>query len=324
MDRLEEMRTFVQVADAAGITGAAERLGIAKSAVSRRITELEARLRAQLFQRSTRRFSLTDAGRHFYEVCRRILDEVDEAEAMAGRVHRQLEGPLRVAAPLSFGLLHLMPALAAFMEAHPGLDFDLDFNDRQVDLLRDGFDMAIRIGDLPDSTLVARRLAPVRSVLCAAPSLLARMGPPASPESLTDYPCLIYTNSPDAGRWHCRDAAGRERTVEVGIRARANSGDALKALAVAAAGIALLPSFLLRDALDTGSLEAVLPEYHWPVVHAHALYPQARHVSQRVRALIDFLAARFADQPYWDCPRAAPPGIPAGPRTAAPAAPPAP
>lgn len=300
VDRLEEMRTFIQVADARGITGAAERLGVAKSAVSRRIAELEGRLKAQLFQRSTRRFSLTDAGRRFYEACRRILDEVDDAEAMAGQVHRQLEGPLRVATPLSFGLLHLLPALTEFMEAHPGLTFDLDFSDRRVDLLRDGFDLAIRIGALPDSTLVARRLAPVRSLVCAAPTLLARLGSPETPESLAHYPCLVYTNSPDAGHWSCHDIRDEEHVVPVAVRARANSGDALRALAIAGAGVAMLPSFLLRDAIDSGALMPILTEYRWPVVHVHALYPQARHVSQRVRAFIDFLAERFADGPYWD------------------------
>ncbi len=178
MDRLEEMRTFVGVVEAGSITGAAERLGIAKSAVSRRLADLEERLSVQLFRRTTRRLDLTDTGRSFYERCLRILADVEEAELAVSQEHGDLRGRLRVAVPLSFGLNHLGPAIDAFLRTHPGIEFDLDLNDRQVDLLAEGFDLAVRIADLEDSTLIARRLAPVRHVVCASPAYLAEHGTP--------------------------------------------------------------------------------------------------------------------------------------------------
>ena len=169
MDRFEEMRTFVAVVEARGITAAAERLGIAKSAISRRLADLEERLSVQLFRRTTRRMSLTDSGQGFYARCLRLLADLDEAELAVSEDHAMLRGRLRVAVPLSFGLGHLSAAVDAFLRAHPDLIFDLDLNDRQVDLLAEGFDLAVRIADLQDSTLIARRLAPVRHVVCASP-----------------------------------------------------------------------------------------------------------------------------------------------------------
>jgi DNA-binding transcriptional LysR family regulator len=206
MDRLEEMRTFVGVVEAGSITGAAERLEIAKSAVSRR---LEERLSVQQFRRTTRRLDLTDTGRSFCERCLRILADVEEAELAVSQEHGDLQGRLRVAVPLSFGLNHLGPAIDAVLRTHAGIEFDLDLNDRQVDLLAEGFDLAVRIAELEDSTLIARRLAPVRHVVCASPAYLAEHGAPHSPPDLAEHDCLIYANAPNPGLCAYTDPDGR-------------------------------------------------------------------------------------------------------------------
>jgi DNA-binding transcriptional LysR family regulator len=300
MDRLEEMQTFTRVVEAGSISGAAERLGVGKSAVSRRLADLEERLGVQLFRRTTRRLDLTDTGRSFYERCLRILDDVDEAESAVSEAHGTLRGRLRVAVPLSFGLNHLVPAFADFMATHPGLVLDLDFNDRQVDLLAEGFDAAVRIADLGDSSLIARRLAPIRHLVCASPAYLTRHGVPQTPESLAEHPCLVYANAPTPGLWSWTDATGQRRSVRVKAVLQANNGDCLREAAEAGLGIAMEPSFILYRAIEAGRLRPVLTEYDWPRLAAHVVYPRTRHLSRRVRALVDFLAERFAGVPYWD------------------------
>jgi len=300
MDRLEEMRTFVGVVEAGSITGASERLGIAKSAVSRRLADLEERLSVQLFRRTTRRLDLTDTGRSFYERCLRILADVEEAELAVSQEHGDLQGRLRVAVPLSFGLNHLGPAIDAFLRTHPGIEFDLDLNDRQVDLLAEGFDLAVRIAELADSTLIARRLAPVRHVVCASPAYLAEHGTPHSPVELAEHNCLIYANAPNPGVWAYTDSTGRQGSVQVRARLRANNGDCLRQAAEDGHGIVLEPSFIVHRAIEARKLRPILTEFQWPTIYAHAVYPRTRHLSRRVRAFVDFLAERFTGVPYWD------------------------
>lgn len=300
MDRFEDMRTFVEVADAGSISAAAERLHRAKSAVSRRIADLEDRLGAQLFRRTTRALNLTDTGRGYLERCRRILEDVAEAELAVSRDHGTLRGQLRVAAPMSFGLKHLGPAINEFQERHPQVTFDLDLNDRQVDVMAEGFDLALRIADLPDSSLVARRLAPVRMVLCASPTYLANRGIPNRPQDLADHDCLSYTNLPDPTRWVFREPAGDPGSVRIHPQIAANNGDFLLQAAIAGRGIAYQPTFIAFEPIRDGQLVPVLEDYDWPGVNAYVIYPQSRHLSQRVRAFVDFLAERFAGTPYWD------------------------
>ena len=197
MARLEELETFVQVVESGNFTRAADRLSVAKSAVSRRVADLEARLGAQLFRRTTRRLNLTDTGRGFYERAARILADLEEAELAVSQEHGTLRGSLRVAAPLTFGLRHLGPAIREFADLHPEVVFDLDFNDRQIDVIQEGVDVAVRIARLEDSTLVARRLAPVRLTVCASPGFLDRHGSPRVPADLASMPCLTYSVAPD-------------------------------------------------------------------------------------------------------------------------------
>lgn len=300
MARLEELETFVRVVEAGSISGAADRLGIAKSAVSRRITELEQRLGAQLFRRTTRSLNLTDTAEQFYSRCVRILADVEEAEQSVSDTHGTLRGRLRVAAPLSFGLLHLASAITDFKEQHPEVCFDLDFNDRQVDLLVEGIDVALRIANLPDSSLMARRLAPINMLTCASPEYLQRHGVPDSPEQLSQHRCMTYSLAEDPQHWLFIDASGASIRVPVTSYLQANNGDFMSQMAIAGMGITRQPTFILFRAIQQGLLVPILEQFQSPVLNAYAVYPQTRHLSQRVRAFVDFLATRYAGIPYWD------------------------
>ncbi len=300
MDRFADMQTFVRVVESGSLSAAADRLDIAKSAVSRRLAELEQRLGVQLFHRTTRRLHLTDSGRSFYERCVRILEEVNEAESSVSVAHREIRGALRVALPLSFGLLHLAPAIQTFMQHYPAVEFDLDFNDRQVDLLREGFDVAIRIAQLADSSLMARRLVAIRHVVCASPEYLARHGIPRQPADLARHACLAYSNLPNPGVWNYRDKNGRQATVSVPVRLKANNGDFLQRAAMAGEGLIMQPTFYVHEAIREGRLVPVLRELGWPEISAYALYPATRHLSSRVRTFVDFLADTFAGTAPWD------------------------
>jgi DNA-binding transcriptional LysR family regulator len=300
MARLENMETFVRVVEAGTISGAADRLGVAKSVVSRRIADLEERLGAQLFRRTTRRLNLTDTARGFYDRCLRILADVEEAEDAVSDEHGTLRGRLRVAMPLSFGLMHLSPAIDDFIEKHPQVEFDLDFNDREVDLLAEGFDVGLRIGRLADSSFIARRLATINSALCASPGYLETHGIPLVPEDLRSHACMTYSNLPDPALWSFLEPGGKEVQVRVTSRLMANNGGFLRDAAIAGQGIVLQPTFICYQALQAGQLVSLLTGYSCPGINAYAIYPQTRHLSRRVRAFVDFLADRFAGIPYWD------------------------
>lgn len=300
MDRFADMQMFVKVVETASISAAADRLDVAKSAVSRRLAELEARLGVQLFQRTTRRLNLTDSGRSFYERCLRILADLDEAEQSVSQQHAALSGKLRVALPLSFGLLHLAPMINAFAAAHPELEFDLDFNDRQIDLMQEGFDLAVRIAQLTDSSLIARRIAPVRHMACASPSYIAQHGAPKAPQELANHTCLGYSNLATPDIWTYSDAKNNTSRVKVPLKLRANNGDFLCRAAVAGQGIILQPTFYMADAICRGELVPILRDIQWPEVNAYAVYPPTRHLSTRVRAFVDYLVAQFSGEPYWD------------------------
>jgi DNA-binding transcriptional LysR family regulator len=300
MDRFADMQMFVRVVETGSISAAAERLEIAKSAVSRRLAELESRLGAQLLHRTTRRLNLTDSGRAYLERAQTILADLAEAEAAVSQAHTALKGRLRVALPLSFGLLHLAPLIESFMALHPDVEFDLDFNDRQIDLMQEGFDLAIRIANLPDSSLIARRLAPIRHVLSASPAYLAKHGTPIRPQDLKDHVCLAYSNLANPGVWHYRTPDGVAGSMQVPIKLKANNGDFLCQAALAGHGLILHPSFYLRDALRSGTLVPLLTDIIWPELNVYAVYPPTRHLSSRVRAFVDFLAQRLAGVPAWD------------------------
>jgi DNA-binding transcriptional LysR family regulator len=300
MDRLETLESFVAVVETGSFTAAADRLEIAKSAVSRRVAALEERLGAQLIARTTRRLNLTDAGRAFYDRGVRILADLDEAESAVQAVQGELRGRLRIALPLSFGVRHMCAPIAEFMRQHPRVTFELDLNDRRVDLVEEGADLAIRIGHLGDSSLIARRLFESRIVVCASRDYLERRGTPASPEELADHDCMVYSNVGDPQRWRYTDDAGRDAAVDVNVVMRVSSGDFILDAAAHGLGICMLPAFIAGDAVRRGELVPILSDVVWPTAPAWALYPPARHLSRRVRAFIDFVAERFAGVPYWD------------------------
>jgi len=300
MDRFEDMRCFVAVAEALSVTGAARQMSLAPSAVSRRLRDLEGRLGVQLLSRTTRRMSLTEAGETFYRRSRQILGDLDMAEAEVADARNGLTGQLRLAAPLSFGLAHLAPIVTDFMAEHPGLRFDLDLSDRQVDLVGEGFDLAVRIGTLADSTLIARRLIEVRMVVCAAPALIAAHGLPRRAEDLRAMPALCYAGSGRGDIWRYRDPQGKPGSVQVTQRLRVNNGEMARDAAIAGLGVVIEPSFIVHRALAEGHLVTLLTDHAWPRIAVHVVYPETRHLSSRARMFIDVLGARLGPRPAWE------------------------
>jgi DNA-binding transcriptional LysR family regulator len=299
MENLTGMAIFARVVEAEGFSAAARQLGLSKSAVSKQVARLEDRLGARLLNRTTRRLSLTEVGAAFYERCARILAEAEAAERAVTRLQAEPRGTLRVNAPMSFGVRHVAPAIPAFVARYPDVSVDISLTDRLVDLVDEGYDLAIRIANLPDSSLVARRLAPARFVVCASPDYLARHGAPAQPRDLARHNCLTYSYAAVGDEWRLRGPDGEVR-VRVTGTVRANNGDVLRAAALGGLGIVVMPTFLVGDALRSGALASVLPDYRVRETAIHAVYPHGRHLSAKVRAFVDFLVERFGPQPYWD------------------------
>lgn len=301
MGRFDEMQAFVRVVENGGITAAAQRLGLAKSAVSRRLQDLENRLGVQLLQRTTRRISLTEDGRMFYERCLRILDELEEAERSVSSEQQRVHGLLRIAAPLSFTLRHLSPLFDEFLHRYPEVRMELDVQDREINVIEEGVDLTIRIGKLDDSSLVAKRLAPVSFVVCASPAYLERSGEPEHPEELVIHQGLAYGHLSDQRQWTLFDNHGEAHTVMPQIRMRANNGDLMLDALLAGLGIALMPTFICHRELADGRLRQILQNYTIGETAAvYALYPSRRHLPLRVRVFIDFLAERLGDNPPWE------------------------
>ncbi|MCS6877619.1 MAG: LysR family transcriptional regulator [Geminicoccaceae bacterium] len=299
MDRLELLEAFLAVAEAGSFTGGAARLGVARALVSKRIAALERLLGARLIARTTRRVGLTPEGSALLVRARRILGDYREAVEELALSRGEPCGRLRLSAPMSFAVRHLGPVLAAFAQRFPKLGLEVVLADRFVDLIEENFDLALRIGDLPDSSLIARQLAPVRIVACAAPAYLERYGAPREPADLARHRCLHYGYLSTGRRWRL-ERAGRLECVTVGDELVANNGDLLAAVAEAGAGIALLPTFIVGDALRSGRLVRVLEGWETPRIALYAVWPPGGRPPIRVRVLVDFLAGRFGDPPYWD------------------------
>ncbi len=299
MGQLEDMSVFVRIVEAGGIGKAADQLGMAKSGISRRLVALEARLGVPLINRTTRSSSLTTIGHEYYERAVKLIGDVSELDALATDEGASLEGLLRLAVPLSFGLTHLSPAIDIFARENPGLEINIDFSDRQVDLVEQGIDLAIRIAKLKDSSLHARHICPIRLLLCASPSYLEKHGMPQGPEDLKNHRVLDYT----LGSGHTirlNNSIGDEQLVHTSTRMAANNGDFLHDMALAGHGIAVLPTFIVWQSLAARKLLPVMESFTPPALNAWAVYPQTRYLSQRARRFIDFMAERFGDIPYWD------------------------
>ena len=300
MDKFANLQALVNVVDSGSFSKAAERLGIAKSVVSRRVSALEEELGVQLLQRTTRSQSLTGPGRIFHQRAVHILADLEEAEQSLIDTSASLRGSLKLAAPLSFGLHHLSRTLNEFMAEHPAIEFDLDLNDREVNLVEEGFDMAVRIGVLRDSNLLARRLGKARFVTCASPDYLARHGTPRHPRELDKHTGLHYANATPKQAWQFSDGKRGTLVSIPGIRMRTNNGDALAMAAVEGLGIINTPTFIVADLLVSGKMVSILDDYRRPGVGIHAVYPPGRLMTRRVQLFADFLASRIGDLPEWD------------------------
>lgn len=298
MDLFRAVRVFTQVVESKSFVRAAERLDVSTTAVSRHVAELEDHLHARLLQRTTRRISLTEAGRRFHERCVQILADLDEAGHEVAQEAAEPRGTIRLTTSVNFGTHQVTPAIAAFLARHPGVKFDVSLSDRIVDIVEEGFDLAIRIGGAGSQNLVARKLGEMRLVACASPGYLARHGAPAAPEDLARHNCLTYEYAlRDA--WTFRDASGREHAVRVAGSLNSNNGELLAAAAVQGVGITLEPDFIVGPELKKGRLVPVLEGFEAPASPIYAVYPSRRHLPAKVRAFVDFLAGRFTGMKGW-------------------------
>ena len=292
MDKFQEMRAFVTVADTGSFVRAADALNLSKTAVSRLVGELESRLGTRLLHRTTRKLSLTPEGEVFQERCRQLLEGIDEAEAELTAHLGEAIGQLRVNVPVSFGLLHLAPLWPAFMALHPKVVLDVTLADRLVDLVDEGYDLAVRIARLPSSSLVSRPLTSRRLILCASPEYLRVHGVPEHPSEIAQHAVITYTLLAMGEQWEFEGPQGPVN-VKVLPRMRTNSGDTCCAAAVQHQGIVLQPSFLVGAHLASGALVEVLPQYRSIELGVYAVYPSRKHLTHKVRALIDFLVNAF-------------------------------
>ncbi|HEY5307006.1 MAG TPA: LysR family transcriptional regulator [Casimicrobiaceae bacterium] len=295
MDRFLALTAFVKVVETGSFARAAQRLNTSVSSVSRHVSELEAHLDARLLNRTTRRLSLTESGRAFHERCVQLLADLEEAEQSASAGTIRPRGTLRLTAAITFGTRHLAPAIADFVKRFPEMRFDVELSDRAVDLVDEGFDVAVRIGAIGSQNLVGRRIGATRLVCCAAPSYLARHREPQTPEDLTAHACLTYEYSALGNVWPFRDRDGRERNVRIEGPVHANNGRFLEALAGEGVGVVCEPDFIVGPNVRSGRLVPILRDFQPPPATIYVVYPSRRHLSAKVRAFADFLAARFTE-----------------------------
>ncbi|WP_114800429.1 LysR family transcriptional regulator [Moraxella canis] len=299
MGQLEDMALFVRIVEAGSITKASEQLNMAKSALSRRLKDLESRLNVQLISRNTRSSALTDQGRHYYDQARNILGDVEILNEQISGIKARIEGTLRITTPLSFGLMHLSDIIDNYAKRHPYLDFELDFSDRHVDLVEEGYELAIRIGELKNSSYQARRLTQIRYVLCASPAYIQEHGMPKTIDELGQHEFLQYGLGKQSSL-QLMDRHGQTHHLDFSSKIKANNGDFLVKMACKGYGIAFLPTFLTYQTIASGALIPVMTDYELPSLNAYAVYPQNRHLSQRCRSFIDFIIDELGDDPYWD------------------------
>lgn len=295
METLEGLPVFVRVVREGSFSAAARALDQTPSAVSKQIGRLEDRLAVRLFNRTTRRLGLTEEGAAFYERASRILADLEDAAESVSGLKAVPRGRLRVTLPTAYGILHLLPALPDFMARHPEVTLEIDLNDRVVNMVEEGFDLALRVGDLEDSSLIGRRLAANRRVLAAAPDYLDGRSAPQEPDDLRDHSCLIYTYRTQRHDWHLVDEAGRESVISVSGKLETNNPMMLREAALAGLGVVLLPLWIIGPDLKAGRLQRLLPTHHWPDSAIQAVYPPGRHLSAKVRSFVDFLVERFAE-----------------------------
>jgi len=299
MDKLTSIKAFTRVVQDGGFAAAARALRLSRSAVSKYVIDLERDLGVQLLVRTTRSTSPTENGQAYYERCVAILADLEEADRAVTRLQAEPRGMLRVNAPMSFGTLHLGPAIADFMKKYPALHIQLILSDQQIDAVQEGFDVTLRIAELASSTLVARKIAPARRAICAAPAYLAERGTPQHPDDLRNHDCLAYGHLATGNQWKLTGPDG-DHWIRIPWTLCSNNAEVLRDAVVRGHGIALLPTFIAGADLQAGSLRSILTDYNAPEISIYAIYPQTRHLSVKVRVFIDFLIDRFGGRPYWD------------------------
>lgn len=299
MDRLAAIQVFAQVVESGSFAKAADRLGLSTSAASRHVAELEAHLQTRLLNRTTRRVSLTESGRAFYERSVQLLADLQEAEQEASSAAVVPRGTIRLTTSVTFGVRHVAPAIAEFLAAHPDVRFDVSLADRVIDLVEEGFDLAIRIGPPGADNLVARKLGETRLVPCASPSYLTRHSAPKTPEDLAAHNCFTYEYVSPRNLWHFRDRQGNEHNVRVAGTLHSNNGDLLAEVAARGGGIVFEPAFIVGPEVRAGRLVPLLQDFVPPPVAIYAVYPSRKHLSAKVRRFVEFLIGRFTHAQDW-------------------------
>jgi DNA-binding transcriptional LysR family regulator len=299
MDKLGAMNAFAKVVALGSFAEAARALGSTRSATSKAVMELEHLLGVRLLDRTTRRVRGTEPGLAYYDQCVEILARVEETEMQIARLQAEPRGVLKVNGPASFGALYLGPAVADFMATFPDLKIELTLTDRFIDPIDEGVDVTVRIAELTDSSLIARRLAPARRVFVASPSFVAERGAPKAPEDFARFPCLSYGHTTSLQRWRIV-VDGEAIAVPINSVLCSNNGDVLRTAALAGLGVAELPTFLIGPDVAAGRLQTVLDHLPQPMLGVHALYTSSRYLAAKTRAFVDFLAKRFGDEPEWD------------------------
>lgn len=293
------MEIFARVVEAGSFTAAADKLGLSRAAVSKRIMQLETHLGVRLLNRTTRRVAPTEIGLAYYDRCTRVLADVAEANQLVSRLHSEPRGTLKINAPMSFGTLHLGPAIVDFAASFPELRIGMTLNDRFIDMFDEGYDVAIRIAREADTTLMSRRIAPIRLVLCASPAYVAAHGAPQHPSDLVRHSCLHYSYFASGDEWRFT-GPDSDHAVKVAGPLSANNGDVLRQAALRGLGLTLIPSFLASSDLLDGRLLALMLDYRPQELSLLAVYLPSRRLSKKVTLLIEFLAERFGPEPYWD------------------------
>ncbi|PSB13923.1 LysR family transcriptional regulator [filamentous cyanobacterium CCP2] len=300
MDKFEQIRAFTKVVATGGFAAAARQMGVSRSSVNKLVINLENELGVQLLHRSTRRVIPSETGLAFYERCLAILADLEEAEQAVSQLQEEPKGTLRINAPMSFGMMHLSPAIADFMVNYPDLRVQLTLDDRLVDPIQEGFDMLVRIAEPPDSAaLIVHSIAPARRFLCASPDYLKRHGIPLHPDELQQHAGLHYGYLGTRNQWKLIGPDG-EHVVSIHSVLCSNNGEVLRDAALKGLGIAVLPTFIIGSYLQQGTLQIVLPDYHPPEITICIIYPSNRHLSAKIQLFTQFLKGRFGEQPYWE------------------------
>ena len=297
MDRIDAMRAFITVVNEGSFTRAAERLDMSPQLVSKYVSQLEQHLGVRLLNRTTRSLHLTEAGTNYHPRAQQVLDDIDDMESQTGDLQAEASGLLRISAPVSFAIRHMAPLLSQFQQAHPNVGIDLQLNDRKVDVIEEGFDLALRIGHLKSSSMIAKKIAPIRLAMCASPAYLQQHGIPQRLEDLKEHSYLHYSYtelnaSQPVHRWLQSNGQGSKMI--------SNNGDVLVEAAIAGAGIALQPTFISGAAIKEGKLQVILPEHEPEPFGLYAVYAHRQLLASKVRSFIDFIDGFFGEPPYWD------------------------